>query len=171
MQFAINKLSGADAADYRDLRLEGLFNNPESFGASLDDESLLSVEDFAQRLNGGAVFGARRAGTGALIGAVGLRIPTASKTKHKGAIWGMYVRPDMRGSGIGAALIKHVLDYAGPIVEEVTIVVGASNVAAYNLYLKMGFEQYGFEKRALKIGQSYHDEVLMALVLKPIPTP
>lgn len=171
MQITIKRLSGADAADYRDLRLDGLSSNPESFGASLEDESLLSVEDFAQRLDGGAVFGARRADTGALVGAVGLRIPTASKTKHKGAIWGMYVRPDMRGSGVGAALIRHVLDYARPIVEEVTITVGASNVAAYNLYLKMGFEQYGFEKRALKIGHTYHDEVLMALVLKPIPTP
>jgi ribosomal protein S18 acetylase RimI-like enzyme len=73
----------------------------------------------------------------------------------------------VRGKGIGAALIKHVLDYAKPLVEEVTIIVGASNVAAYNLYLTMGFEQYGLEKRALKIGQTYHDEVLMAVVLNP----
>jgi ribosomal protein S18 acetylase RimI-like enzyme len=163
MQISIKKLSGVDAAAYRDLRLDGLSQNPEAFGASLEDESPLSVDDFAQRLEGGAVFGACLNCEAALVGAVGLRIPVASKTKHKGAIWGMYVRPDVRGKGIGAALIKHVLDYAKPLVEEVTIIVGASNVAAYNLYLTMGFEQYGLEKRALKIDQTYHDEVLMAL--------
>ncbi len=167
MPISIKKLSGADAADYRDLRLDGLSKNPEAFGASFEDESPLSVDDFAQRLEGGAVFGARLDGETALVGAVGLRIPVASKTKHKGAIWGMYVRSDMRGKGIGAALIRHVLDYAKPLVEEVTIIVGASNIAAHKLYIKMGFEQYGFERRALKVGQTYYDEVLMSVVLNP----
>ncbi|WP_284777452.1 GNAT family N-acetyltransferase [Agrobacterium sp. lyk4-40-TYG-31] len=167
MQTSIQKLSTIDAEAYRDLRLEGLAAHPEAFGASFEDEAVLSVDDFAQRLEQGNVFGARCTDTNALVGAVGLRISTASKTRHKGAIWGMYVRPQTRGSGIGAALIKHALDYAKPLVEEVTIIVGASNIAAHKLYIKMGFEQYGFERRALKIGRTYYDEVLMALVLNP----
>ncbi len=165
MQVTINKLSASDADDYRDLRLEGLSAHPEAFGASWEDESVLSVEDFAERLETNIVFGARRNDTKALVGAVGLRIPTASKTRHKGAIWGMYVRPETRGSGIGAALIKHAVDHIRPMVEEVTIIVGSTNTAAHKLYSKMGFEQYGLERRALKIGQTYYDEVLMALVL------
>ncbi|WP_202049522.1 GNAT family N-acetyltransferase [Rhizobium skierniewicense] len=102
-----------------------------------------------------------------MVGVVGLHISTGLKIMHKGAIWGMYVRPEMRGSGVGAALIKHALDYAKPLVEEVKISVGASNFAAHKLYIKMGFEQYGFERRALKIGRTYYDEVLMAMVLNP----
>ena len=167
MQTSIQKLSTIDAEAYRDLRLEGLAAHPEAFGASFEEEAVLSIDDFARRLEQGNVFGARRTDTNALVGAVGLRISTASKTRHKGAIWGMYVRPDTRGSGVGAALIKHALDYATPLVEKVTLIVGAANIAAHQLYIKVGFEQYGYEKRALKIGQTYYDEVLMAVVLHP----
>lgn len=165
MRVTINKLSASDAEDYRDLRLEGLSAHPEAFGASWEDEAVLSVEDFAERLQMNIVFGARRTDTRALVGAVGLRIPAASKTRHKGAIWGMYVRPEARVSGVGAALIKQASDYARPVVKEIKIIVGVSNTAAHRLYTKMGFEQYGLERRALKIGQTYYDEVLMALAL------
>lgn len=167
MPFAIQKLSAFDAQDYRDLRLEGLVAHPGTFGASWEDESLLSVEDFAQRLEQKHVFAARHTETKNMLGTVGINLSTASKTKHKAMIWGMYVRPDARGSGLGAALMQHVLDYARPMLEQVNLVVEASNVAAYRLYEKMGFEQYGYERRALKIGNSYYDDVLMALVLNP----
>lgn len=167
MPFAIQKLSAFDAQEYRDLRLEGLAAHPEAFGASWEDESLLSVEDFAHRLEQQHVFAARQTDTKIMLGAVGIRLSAASKTKHKGMIWGMYVRPEARGSGVGVALMQHVLDYARPMLEQVNLVVDASNVTAYRLYEKMGFAQYGYEKRALRIGNSYYDDVLMALVLDP----
>ena len=49
------------------------------------------------------------------------------------------------------------------IVEEVRLTIVATNTAAIRLYERAGFEQYGLERRALKIGDDYHDEVLMAL--------
>ncbi|KIP98917.1 hypothetical protein RU07_19610 [Agrobacterium tumefaciens] len=166
MPFAIQKLSAFDAQDYRDLRLEGLAAHPEAFGASWEDESLLSVDDFAHRLEQQHVFAARQTDTKIMLGAVGIRLSAASKTKHKGLIVGMYVRPEMRGSGVGAALVQHVLDYARSIVEQVNLVVEASNVGACGLYRKLGFEQYGYEPRARKVGQTYYDDVLMALALR-----
>jgi len=36
--FQIRRLEPHDAAAYRDLRLEGLRNHPEAFGASWEDE-------------------------------------------------------------------------------------------------------------------------------------
>jgi RimJ/RimL family protein N-acetyltransferase len=46
------------------------------------------------------------------------------------------------------------------------LTVVASNAAACRLYRAAGFEQYGLERRALKIGDTYYDEALMALSLR-----
>jgi RimJ/RimL family protein N-acetyltransferase len=51
------------------------------------------------------------------------------------------------------------------------LTVVASNVAARRLYSAAGFEEYGLERRALKVGSEYYDEVLMALLLNPSPEP
>ncbi|WP_202049521.1 hypothetical protein [Rhizobium skierniewicense] len=50
MQTSIHKLLASDAQAYRDLRLEGLAAQPEAFGASFEDEAVLSIADFARRL-------------------------------------------------------------------------------------------------------------------------
>lgn len=166
-EFTIARLGSAQARDYRDLRLDGLARHPEAFGASWEDEAARTVEQFAERLGQGTVFGARSEGRPGLIGAVGLRVPQGEKTRHKGIVWGMYVRPQARRIGVGEALLAHALDHAATLVEEVILTVEASNRAALDLYRRAGFEQYGLEKRALKIGEDYRDEALMALVLAP----
>ena len=59
-----------------------------------------------------------------------------------------------------------VIEHAEGIVEEARLAVVVSNVAAVRLYKGLGFEEYGLERRALKVGSEYHDELLMTL---PIP--
>lgn len=51
-------------------------------------------------------------------------------------------------------------------VEEVRLAVVASNTAAVRLYARLGFRRYGLEPRALRVGDRYHDELLMALRLR-----
>ena len=46
------------------------------------------------------------------------------------------------------------------------LTVVASNISAVRLYKGLGFEEYGLERRAMKIGSNYHDELLMALSLR-----
>ncbi|MFI5015053.1 MAG: GNAT family N-acetyltransferase [Hyphomicrobiales bacterium] len=77
----------------------------------------------------------------------------------------MYVRRDGRGTGLAASLVQRVVEQARGLVEEICLRVVASNAAAYRLYSIAGFKQYGLERRALKIGNEYYDEVLMALPL------
>ncbi len=102
----------------------------------------------------------------ALRGIVGLHIPDSAKQRHKGVIWGMFVQPESRGTGLGSSLLVEVLDHAKRTVEEVCLTVVATNTAAIRLYERAGFERYGLERRALKVGVDYHDEVLMALSLQ-----
>jgi ribosomal protein S18 acetylase RimI-like enzyme len=87
--------------------------------------------------------------------------------RHKGFIWGMYVRPEARGAGVGRALLQAAIAHATGRVEQLKLDVVADNAAALALYRAAGFIAYGTEPRALKLGEIYLDEVLMALRLPP----
>ena len=111
------------------------------------------------------MFGASAAASGgaALDGVAGFLVPEGPKLRHKGVLWGMYVRPQARRSGVAAPLLARVLDHARGAVEEVQLAAVASNAAAVRLYEAAGFEAYGVERRALEVKGLYHDEVLMAV--------
>ena len=161
---AVRRLGAADAAAYRDLRLEGLAGAPEAFGAAWEEEAARPLAWFAERLERNAVFGGWAGGDAAMMGGVaGLLVPEAAKLRHKGVLWGLYVRQRARGTGLGAALVARVLEHARGVVEEVRLSVVASNAAAVRLYETAGFERYGLERRALKVAGRHHDEALMAV--------
>jgi len=89
------------------------------------------------------------------------------KTKHKGRVWGVYVKPQHRGKGVGRSLMEEVLRRvrSQPQLEQVTLAVASGQDAARKLYLQLGFEIYGREPQALKIAEVYADEDLMTLRL------
>jgi RimJ/RimL family protein N-acetyltransferase len=55
-----------------------------------------------------------------------------------------------------------VVEHASTLVEEVCLGVVTANVAACRLYSAAGFKEYGLERRALKVGSDYYDQMLMA---------
>ena len=56
----------------------------------------------------------------------------------------MWVRPDVRGSGVGQRLIEAVLDWArGAGFEEVRLWVVDGNTRAERVYARLGFERTG----------------------------
>ena len=110
-----------------------------------------------------------RRGTGSGIGVAGhrrlLRL-SRRQAAAQGRLWGLFVQPDARGIGLGTSLVAQVLEYASQAVEEVRLTVATANNPARRLYERLGFERYGLEPRALKIGADYHDEALMTLSLR-----
>jgi RimJ/RimL family protein N-acetyltransferase len=162
----VHRLSASDASGYRDLRLDGLRANPEAFGASWEEEAAQSLSWFADRLDRNVIFGGRPETTSQLKGVVGFYVPDSAKQRHKGVLWGMFVQPEARGTGLGSLLVARVLEHAMQAVEEIRLTVVATNASAVRLYERAGFERYGLERRALKIGDTYHDEVLMALSVR-----
>ncbi|MGH7098436.1 MAG: GNAT family N-acetyltransferase [Stellaceae bacterium] len=161
----IRRLLPADAALYRDIRLEGLRLRPEAFGSTLAEEGGKPLAWFAERLDTSAVFGAF-AGA-ALLGIAGLFIRSSAKEAHRGVLWGMYVRPEARGAGLGRRLVEAVLAHARQCVEIVELRVVIGNEEARRLYAGLGFVEYGIGKNAMKEDGRYWDEVLMAKPLLP----
>jgi GNAT superfamily N-acetyltransferase len=107
---------------------------------------------WANRLEANTVFGGW-IGSSSLLGVAGVRVHGAVKLRHKGMLWGMYVRPEARGTGLAASLVQRVIEEAQSFVEEICLTVVASNAAAHRLYRAAGFEQYGLERRALRVGE------------------
>lgn len=154
----IRRLTASDAAQYRDLRLTALRDHPAAFTAAYEDEVGQPLDHFADRLARGNVFAG---GTERLTGMAGFYVREGLKTCHRGMLWGMYVRPEARGTGLAAALIEAVKDHARPLVEEVMLGVGTDNPAAIARYRAAGFVRCGSERRSIKIGDRYYDEILM----------
>lgn len=163
MSITVRQLLAADAAAFRDIRLEMLQVNPEAFGSTYEAESGTSVDEFADWLARSFVAGGfidqQLAGVAAFYSLQG------PKVSHRGNIWGVYVRGAFRGRGVGHAVLSEVLRHAGTLVEQVHLQVVTDNTAAYALYERLGFTRYGTEPRALRVGDRYYDEHLMALRL------
>ena len=163
----IRRLTPADATAYRDIRLAGLSDSPEAFGSTFDRENAKPLAWFCDRLRNSQVFGAFRSTD--LAGIAGFVIREGEKERHKGLLWGMYVRPDSRNAGVGRQLVEAVIDHAGDLVELIQLSVVSGNEPARRLYASLGFVEYGVEKNSLKQDRRYYDEILMALDLRPAP--
>ena len=160
----IRRLTSADAAAYRDIRLAGLRDSPEAFGSTFDRENTQPLTWFCDRLSNSAVFGAFY--SAALLGVAGLAIRQGKKERHKGLLWGMYVRSDARKVGVGRQLVEAVVEHARAHVEVIQLSVVSDNEPARRLYASLGFVEYGLEKDSLKQNGHYYDEILMALDLR-----
>jgi RimJ/RimL family protein N-acetyltransferase len=159
----VRRLETSDAALYREIRLEALKKNPEAFGSTFERENNQPLSWFEATLGRAVIFGAFLDGT--LAGVAGYAAQESPKQAHKALLWGMYVRPAARNSGVGKRLVAAVLDHACGRVEMVQLTVVSENEAAQGLYSALGFVAYGVEKRALKQDGKYYDEVLMVKFL------
>jgi ribosomal protein S18 acetylase RimI-like enzyme len=163
MSLMIRPLRADEAELYREIRLEALRLHPEAFGASFEEESARGVVWFAERLAANTIFGGFRGE--ALLGTAGFMPETGLKRAHKGHLWGMYVRPEARGSGLAQGLVAAVVDHARGRVEVLLLSVTEGNVPARRLYEAFGFAAWGVEVRALRVGEAWFDDVHMMKML------
>lgn len=165
MKLDMRLLGPEDAAAFQALRLEGLARHPCAFAASDAEESDHSLEEVAARLGRQTVFGAFL--EGALVGVAGFAREPLVKKRHKGILWGVYVRAPVRGRGLARALISRVVEHAREHVVQLHVTVVATNHAARRLYRELGFAPYGLEPQALACAGEYVDQQLMVLMLTP----
>ena len=165
-QTMIRPLVTADADAFRALRLDALATAAEAFGSSHDEEAAFPLETFRARIEGpepSAIFGAFA--DGGLVGMAGFLASEKRKQRHKGTLWGVFVRPAWRGHGLGERLVKRVVEHAGQHVTILHASVVTTNQRARMMYQRLGFKPYGVEWQALCVDGIFYDEELLALDL------
>jgi ribosomal protein S18 acetylase RimI-like enzyme len=160
----IRVLNQQDWQVWKDLRLEALQNAPEAFGTSYKEAADQSDEEFQANLVQTDIFGAFV--NSDMVGCGGFSRLKYIKMKHRGILYGMYIKPEFRGQGIADQLIEAVIAHAQSRVTQLHVTCVTTNPAAVKLYEKHGFSIYGTEPRSLKIGDQFYDEYLMVRKLK-----
>jgi ribosomal protein S18 acetylase RimI-like enzyme len=164
----IRRLTKEDAAELFPLRLRGLQEHPEAFGASYEDEVKVGIERWETSLADAnrAMFGAFVQGK--LLGMVLISRETGKKKMHRMGITAMYVAPEAQKLGLGQALITACIDYAkaqiGVKIIDIGVTVG--NHTARRLYRRNGFTTWGVNPNYLSLEDgSLHDLEWMILSL------
>ncbi|MGF2038026.1 MAG: N-acetyltransferase family protein [Nostoc sp. CmiVER01] len=165
----IRFLNSQDVAAYRELRLQALSESPTAFISSFEQEACLSLTDFAAKLHAhdnysSGIFGAFD-DRERIAGMLGFSRESRPKRAHIGLLWSMYVLPEFRRQGVGAALLDRALSHARQlgVLRQIVLGVTANNLAASSLYKSRGFERFGLERDALFIDGTYFDEEHLAL--------
>jgi RimJ/RimL family protein N-acetyltransferase len=161
-QFSIRRLTVEDAERFREIRLEALQRHPEAFGADFDDEMQQTLTWFADRLTSSYVFGGFDENR-ELLGVVAVACGNAVKTRHNASLWGMYVRPTARGTGLSRSLLDRATEEALRQCRSVRLGVVTTNHAAQRLYSAAGFRKWAIDVDALFVGGVFYDEILMRL--------
>lgn len=100
-----------------------------------------------------------------VIGMVGLTVSASPRLRHSAGL-GIMVHRDYQNQGVGAALMKTVLDLADNWLMLVRVELGvyADNEQAIHLYKKMGFEIEGTKRKAAIRNGAYVDELVMGRI-------
>ncbi|MGE3926907.1 MAG: N-acetyltransferase family protein [Lautropia sp.] len=170
----IRRLTPADAARYRELMLEAYESEPEAFTSTVAERERLPLSWWSERLSEDAAAVDRVVGAfvaGRLVGAAGLSSAQRARTRHKGLLFGMYVREEARGRGVGALLVTEILRQAeqSARISVVQLTVSEGNAAAIRLYRRCGFAQFGLEPFAVRIGPRFISKVHMWRAVTPAP--
>lgn len=149
------------------LRRRALTEEPAAFGASVEDAGVMSerLTSAVGETARSAVFGAFL--DGRLVGMAGVIREHRPKTRHKALVWGMFVAPEARGSGVGRALLDAAVararEWEG--VVQVHLSVTDRAPAAMHLYGRAGFREWGREPRALRVDGAFVEERHLVLDL------
>jgi len=165
----IEQLDASHALDYRALMLEAYDLHPQAFTSSVRERAKMPLSWWEARLTSqlDVVLGAFE--DGRLAGIVGLAFEPREKARHKCTLFGMYVSAQVRQRGVGFELVQAALSRAHkqPGLRLIQLTVTAGNAAAFKLYQRCGFVQFGLEPMAVRVGEDYFDKIHMWREITP----
>ncbi|SUI86756.1 Acetyltransferase YpeA [Shewanella putrefaciens] len=145
-KFKIRVLESEDWQLYKMIRLCSLKESPDSFGATYEQESLLSDSEWFSRFQPNSdvevALPLIAETDGHVLGlAWGLIHKSDVKTAH---IYQMWVLPEARGKGVASKLLDEIKAWAlNEKCSSIALSVTASNTAAVGLYRTRGFITVG----------------------------
>lgn len=135
----LRALTSGDWAVWRDVRLRALADAPHAFGSTLEEWENASEERWRARLE--------LPGSHNLVAYVdGEPVGMATGAPFQGTyeLISMWVAPEVRGRGVGDALVEEILRWAREQgASELRLDVKEHNLSAIALYVRHGFIDVG----------------------------
>lgn len=154
-------------AEFKALRLKAIASAPFALWPTYEEEATQTQEQVQARIEPGPyqiVFGAFDGRQ--LVGIAGLRRERLQQIGHKATVWGVAVDPERRNEGIGKRVLQRLIGYARDVdLLQIQLSVAVENQPAQALYRSLGFESFGVEPRAMRVGDRFYDEENMVLRL------
>jgi GNAT superfamily N-acetyltransferase len=158
------------AALYR-LRRRSLAEDPDAFDQTVADADAKGVQPLADLLGQAGedrelvLFGEV---DGAAVGLVFVSRSRRPRSRHRARLWGMWVAPQARGVGVGAALLAEALRWCRDVgVEMVDLWVVTDHHRAIRVYERAGFRICGTAHDGMRWQGVPQDEHQMIIHLVP----
>ena len=102
---------------------------------------------------------------GTLVGALSFAAGNRRRTSHAGE-FSLTVLQSFQGHGIGTALLQRLVNWATQVgIHRIGLEVRAENTRAIALYERCGFVTEGSISRSMYSNGSFHDSIVMALLI------
>lgn len=160
----ITRLPTERWSDYKQLRLEAVQDSPQSFLTTAEETNQEPDSEWQDKIKN-MFFAVTE--DDQLVGMVGCYSDNKEKLSHIAHIVSVYVSPSFRGQGIARQLLTTALDFAktSKQIKKVQLEVVTTQVPAYHLYLSLGFQKVGARQLAVRVGDTYYDEILLEMIL------
>lgn len=167
MDFTYRELLASESKKYREIRLECLKNETDNFGSTYEEQAVLPELFFEGAIKKSdeyaKIFGAFEGEN--LIAICGYTREKGIKTRHKVLLVQVYTKPDYRGKNVSYNLLKFMIEkiFEDETIEVILLGVVSDNISAIKLYERLGFKEFGLQKKYFKNGEKYFDQIHMIL--------
>jgi ribosomal protein S18 acetylase RimI-like enzyme len=168
IRMEIYKLTTSDWEIYKELRLDALKENTESFGDSFEESVRHHDDEWKKELENPKSYILVARDYGKVFGMVAGYQEDNLKMRHMAYVWGVYVRHAQRRQGIGRKLMEALISEfsSNKEIEKIDLNVNTSQLPAVRLYEKLGFAIAGTLHKELKVDGKYFDEHVMEKFLQ-----
>ena len=155
----LRRLVAEDVDAFRALRLKALSEHPRAYLQTYDDENVRPRAFHAHMVENNIIMGAF---LGYLfIGYTILSLNQHAKMKHKGMVWGAYVRPAYRNYDLGKQMRLRLFEVAKEIgLTMCTSSIIANNDAALKVHQAVGYLEMFREKDGVRHLDGTFDDLI-----------
>lgn len=162
----VRTLGEDDWQDFRAIRLAALAESPDAFAARLAEEEAFDEDFWRLRLRRSTRFVAQVEGENVGVVSLGQARNEDGEVPEVGEIFGLWVRPDARGTGVATRLIKAGASRAASSGKShVSYWVGVENARGVAFASGMGFRPTDFRRPMKHPGGEEEQEIAMLLAL------
>jgi ribosomal protein S18 acetylase RimI-like enzyme len=165
-EITVRALSEDDWETYRSVRLAALRESPEAFVATVEEEEAFDEDYWRTRMNRSARLVAEREGKAVGVVSVGM---ANAEEGNAGELFGLWVRPEARGSGVATRLVKDGASIAAKRGNTHLVYwVGTENGRAVAFASGIGFRPTDYRRPMGVVSEEDgEEEIAMVLPLSP----